>query len=203
KTAAYTAFAFQVADFYDKKVGDKIHKGEKPNPMDEGSAAIMAAQGKYLTARLSHHAAYEVVQMFGGRGAIDEPGSNNGINRGENISRLMEVVGGHRNVQLMIVEAGLKAGTMMAISGNIQKAKREERKVQKEIVKLYMVRADKLLAGDGAYLSEPTKIELTHVLSKLRTAIDSKDKIEQAAYSKALPKALSKAGKEVYKAKKA
>ena len=171
--------------------------------MDEGSAAIMAAQGKYLTAKLSHHAAYEIVQMCGGRGAIDEPGSNNAINRGENISRLMEVVGGHRNIQLMIVEAGIKAGTMMAISGNIQKAKRNERKVQKEIVELYMGRADKLLAGDSTYLSEPTKIELTRILSKLRAAIESKDKIEQAAYSKALPKVLSKAGKEIYKAKKA
>ena len=103
----------------------------------------------------------------------------------------------------MIVEAGIKAGTMMAISGNIQKAKRNERKVQKELLDLYMVRADKLLAEDSAYLSEDTKGGLTRILSKLRTAIESKDKIEEAAYSKALPKALSNAGKEVYKAKKA
>ena len=203
KTSAYTAFALQIADFYDKKVGHKIHLGEKPDPMDEGSAAIAAAQGKYLIAKLSHHAAYEIVQMCGGRGAIDEPGSNNAINRGENLSRLMEVVGGHRNVQLMIVEAGIKAGTMMAISGNIEKAKREERKVQKEIVDLYMGRADKMLAEDSTYLSEGTKGELTRILSKLRVAIESKDKIEQAAYSKALPQTLSAAGKEVYKAKKA
>lgn len=204
KTSAYTAFALQIADFYDKKVGEKIHKGVTPDPMDEGTAAIAAAQGKYLTAKLSHHAAYEVVQMCGGRGAIDEPGSNNTINRGENLSRLMEVVGGHRNIQFMIIEAGLKAGTMMAISGNIQKAKRNERKIQKEIVELYMERTDKLLAdsAETAYLSEGTKTELARVLSKLRAAIESKDKIEQAAYSKALPKALRNAGKEIYKAKK-
>jgi len=203
KTAAYTAFALQVADFYDKKIGAKLHKGERPDPMDEGSAAIMAAQGKYLTAKLAHHAAYEVVQMCGGRGALDEPGSNSAINRGENLSRLMEVVGGHRNVQLMIVEAGIKAGTMMAISGNIQKAKRNERKIQKELVNLYMERADKLLIEEAAYLSEATKGQLTRILSKLRTAIESKDKIEQAAYSKALPKAVGNAGKEAYKARKA
>jgi len=202
KTSAYTAFALQIADFYDKKIGAKLHRGEKTDPMDEGSAAIAAAQGKYLCAKLSHHAAYEIVQMCGGRGAIDEPGSNNAINRGENISRLMEVVGGHRNVQLMIVEAGIKAGTMMAISGNIQKAKREERKTQKKVLDLYIERTNKILAEDSAYLSEETKGSLTRILSKLKAAIESKDKIEQAAYSKALPKALRNAGKEVYKAKK-
>ncbi len=202
KTSAYTAFALQIADFYDKNVGEKIHKGERPDPMDEGSAAIAAAQGKYLTAKLSHHAAYEVVQMCGGRGAIDEPGSSNAINRGENISRLMEVVGGHRNVQLMIVEAGIKAGTMMAISGNIQKAKREERKTQKKVIELYLARADKLVAEDSTFLADGGK-ELSRIVSKYKAAVESKDKIEQAAYGKALPKALRNAGKEVYKAKKA
>ena len=206
KTSAYTAFALQIADFYDKKIGVKLHKGETPNPMDEGTAAIAAAQGKYLTAKLSHHAAYEIVQMCGGRGAIDEPGSNNAINRGENISRLMEVVGGHRNMQLMIIEAGLKAGTMMAISGNIQKAKREQRKTQKKILELYVERANKMLAADSAdsaYLSDNTKTDLARILSKLKAATESKDKIELAAYSKALSKALRNAGKEIYKAKKA
>ena len=203
KTSAYTAFALQIADFYDKKIGAKLHKGERPDPMDEGTAAIAAAQGKYLTAKLSHHAAYEIVQMCGGRGAIDEPGSNNAINRGENISRLMEVVGGHRNIQLMIIEAGIKAGTMMAISGNIQKAKREERKTQKKVLELYVERTNKMLVEDSAYLSEETKSSLTRILSKLKAATESKDKIEIAAYSKALPKALRNAGKEVYKAKKA
>ena len=77
--------------------------------MDEGTVAILAAQSKYLTAKYSHHAAYEVVQTMGGRGAINEPGSSNMINRGENLSRLMEVIGGHRNIQLMIIEAGIKA----------------------------------------------------------------------------------------------
>ncbi|MHA1718732.1 MAG: acyl-CoA dehydrogenase family protein [Promethearchaeota archaeon] len=203
KTSAYTAFALQIADFYDKKVGDKIHKGEKPNPMDEGTVAIAAAQGKYLTAKLSHHAAYEIVQLCGGRGAIDEPGSNNAINRGENISRLMEVVGGHRNIQLMIIEAGIKAGTAMAISGNVQKAKRQEKKIQKQITELYIARAEKMLTEDKEFLTEETQNELAKVLAKLKAAIESKDKIEQGAYAKALPKLLRNAGKEIYKAKKA
>ena len=193
----------QIADFYDKKVGDKIHKGEKPNPMDEGTVAIAAAQGKYLTAKLSHHAAYEIVQLCGGRGAIDEPGSNNAINRGENISRLMEVVGGHRNIQLMIIEAGIKAGTAMAISGNVQKAKRQEKKIQKQITELYIARAEKMLTEDKEFLTEETQNELAKVLAKLKAAIESKDKIEQGAYAKALPKLLRNAGKEIYKAKKA
>ncbi len=37
KAAAYTAFGFQIAEFYDKKIGEKIHSGEKPDPLDEAN----------------------------------------------------------------------------------------------------------------------------------------------------------------------
>ncbi len=201
--SAYTAFTIQIADFYDKKIGSKIHKGETPNAMDEATAAILAAQGKYLTARMSHRATYEIVQLMGGRGAIDEPGSNNMINRGENISRLMEVLGGHRNIQRMIIEMGLKASTAMAIGSNIKKAKRQQGKVVDNITQLTLARAEKMLSEETAFLPEEEKTALNTAITKLKAAVETKNKIEMAAYARALPKVLSKAGKAVYKAKKA
>lgn len=203
KLAAYTAFAFQVADFYDTKVGKKIHHGEDPNPMDEGTVAILAAQAKYLTAKFSHECAYEVVQTMGGRGAISEPGSNNIINRGENLSRLMEVIGGHRNIQLMIIEAGLKATTMMSIDRFVKKAKKKEEKTVEELTEIYIQRSESLLAKDGAFLSDGTKDQLTEAVSRLKTAIETKNRVDYKAYASALPKMLNAAGKEIYKAKKA
>ncbi|MCF2140029.1 MAG: acyl-CoA dehydrogenase family protein [Candidatus Lokiarchaeota archaeon] len=201
--AAYTAFAFQVADFYDKKVGKKIHQGEKPNPMDEGTVAILAAQAKYLAAKYSLHAAYEVVQTMGGRGAINEPGSQNMINRGENVARLMEVLGGHRNIQLMIIEAGLKATTMMSIDRFVKKARKNEEKTNAKVIELYIQRAEKMLTEDAEFLSENTKNQLNEALTRLKTAIETKHKVDLKAYSSALPKILNSAGKEAYQARKA
>ena len=203
KAAAYTSFAFQIADFYDKKVGEKIHRGEKPNPVDEGTVAVMAAQGKYLISKFYHEATYEIVQTMGGRGAINEINSNSSINRLENLSRTIEVLGGHRNIQLMIIEAGIKATTAMSITGNVQKAKRQQRKVQKQILELNMQRAEKMLVEEAEFLSDGTKQELSMILSKIKEATENKNKIEQDAYSRALPKALRNAGKEAHKARKA
>ncbi|QEE17395.2 acyl-CoA dehydrogenase family protein [Promethearchaeum syntrophicum] len=203
KAAAYTAFAFQIADFYDKKVGNKIHHGEKPNPTDEGSVAVQAAQGKYLISKFYNQAAYEVVQTMGGRGSISEFNSNSSINRLENLSRLIEVLGGHRNIQLMIIEMGLKGTTAMSITGNVQKAKRQERKIQNRITELNIKRAESILVKEAKFLSDGTKAELTMIISKIKEATEAKNKIEQQAYTKALPKALRNAGKEVHKAKKA
>jgi alkylation response protein AidB-like acyl-CoA dehydrogenase len=201
KAAAYTAFAFQIADFYDRKVASKIHHGEKPDAMDEGTVAIMAAQGKYLTAKYAHEAAYEIVQTMGGRGALDEPGSGNGINRGENLSRISEVVGGHRNIQLMIIEAGLKATTAMALAPMLDKSKKESRKEQAEMVELLLKKADDMLASSADKMGD-AKAPLETVVSKLKAAITDKNKIEMEAYGKALPDAIGAAGKAIYKSGK-
>ncbi len=203
KLAAYTAFGFQVADFYDTKVGNKIHHGEKPNPMDEGTVAIMASQAKYLTAKFAHECAYEVVQTMGGRGSISEPGSQNIISRGENLARLMEVIGGHRNIQLMIVEAGLKATTMMSIDRFVKKAKKNEAKTVSDVNNIYLKRAEALLAEDGAFLSEGSKAQISETITRLKAAMESKHRVDLKAYSAAIPKILNAAGKEIYKAKKA
>jgi len=119
------------------------------------------------------------------------------------LSRLIEVLGGHRNIQLMIVEMGIKGTTAMSISGNVQKAKREERKIQKKITELNIQRAESILANDANFLSDGTKAELSMIVLKIKEATEAKNKIEQQAYTKALPKALRNAGKEVHKAKKA
>ena len=200
KTANLTAFAFQIADMYDKKVGHKLHAGEEPNPMDEGYIAVLAAQGKYLAAKLSHTAAYEIVQTMGGRGAISEPGSSNIINRLENLSRIQEVIGGHRNIQTMIINAGLKATSAMALGRYIGKAKKQQAEITKNVGTAMMARANKLLESDGAIMPEEEKAALVNALAKIT---DAPNAIEMKAYSKALPKVLSAASKAVYKAKKA
>ncbi|MHA1563389.1 MAG: hypothetical protein ACTSPA_14860 [Promethearchaeota archaeon] len=64
-------------------------------------------------------------------------------------------------------------------------------------------RAESMLANDANYLSDGTKAELSMIVLKIKEATEAKNKIEQQAYTKALPKALRNAGKEVHKAKKA
>lgn len=203
RAAAYTSFAFQAADYYDKNISAKLHKGEDPDKMAEGTAAILAAQGKYLTSKFAQEAAYECQQMMGGRGVLNEIGSNNVIQRGLTMSKLTEVLGGHRNIQLMIVEQGIKAGTAMAIGRNIKKAKKQHQSQQEEIVKLYMGRAEGILTNsDAQFISNETKLKLKMAMTKLTTAASEKNMIEMDAYGRALPRILGQAEKEIYKAKK-
>jgi hypothetical protein len=203
RTSAYTAFAFQIAEFYDKKIGNLIHKGEKPNPTDEGSIAILAAQGKYLTAKMSHESAYEVTQMMGGRGELAGTPAGEHFQRGKGVTQISEVVGGHRNIQLMIIQAGLKATTKMAIDSYIGKSKRELAKSQEDITKLTADRAEKLLAEDADFIPAEEKAALENALGKLKAAVESNNTIELGAYAKALPKLVADASKSVYKAKQA
>ena len=90
----------------------------------------------------------------------------------------------------------------MSITGNVQKGKREERKVQKKITELYATRAEKILIDEAEFLSDGTKTELKMILNKLKESTESKNKIELAAYSKALPRALRNASKEAHKSRK-
>jgi len=202
RTSAYTAFAFQIADAYDKTVGVKIHHGETPNATDESAIAIAAAQGKYLTAKFSHEIAYEVAQMMGGRGALDEPLSNCQINRLENGTRITEVLGGHRNIQLLIATMGLRGTSAMAITSNIKKEKRKEGKIQAQLAEMYVARAQKMLAADGALISEKTRLKLESTMNKHLAAVEAKDKREAAFFSSGLVRLIGTAGKEIYKAKK-
>jgi hypothetical protein len=142
------------------------------------------------------------VQTMGGRGALCEDGSNNGISAGENLSRISEVVGGHRNVQLMIVEAGLKATTAMALSQFLDKAKKEAGKEDAKMAQLLLEKADRMLASEDAAKMGDAKEPLENCVAKLKAAIEVKNKIEMEAYGKALGKAVAGAGKAIYKATK-
>ena len=201
RVQAYTTFALKIAEIYDTKVGNVIRKGGKPDMMAEGQVAVAAASGKYILAKMAHEAAYEVVQLMGGRGAINEPGSNNGINRGENLSRLAEVLGGHRNIQLMIINMGLKATAMMPIQPIANKGKKKAEKKKIARYKAWVEKAEQLIAKDGEFMGD-TREYLERCASKLKTAIENKDKIEIDAYGKAIPRAFSKASKAAHIARK-
>jgi alkylation response protein AidB-like acyl-CoA dehydrogenase len=201
RAASYTAFAFQIADMYDRKIGFKIHRGETPDAVDESTLAVMAAQGKYLGAKLNHEAAYEVCQIMGGRGTLAERETNNGIARGEIMTDIGEIVGGARNVQMMIMEMGMRGTSAMSLTPFIDKAEKVQQKENQYLTEMMLQKAEKMLS-EPAQVEKmgETKIQLDTVVKKLKTAVEQNNRIEIGAYSKALPFALTAAGKAIYKA---
>jgi len=203
QSTALTTFGFQAADFYDQKIASAIHKGESPSKMDEGTAAVLAAQAKYLISKFGQKCGYECQQMMGGRGVLDEPGSNNIIQRTVTLGQLIEVLGGHRNIQLMIVEQGIKMGAGMAIGRNIKKAKRKHAKTQAELLDMYIERGKKILASeDLEHVSDSTKDKLELAITRLEKAKETGNDIDLKGYGIAIPRILGQAEKEIYKAKK-
>jgi alkylation response protein AidB-like acyl-CoA dehydrogenase len=200
KTSAYTSFAFQTAEFYEKKIGEVKRRGETPNKMDEMYCAVLASQGKYLTALGAHYGAYEIVQTMGGRGALDEPGTNLIINQLENLSRISEVVGGHRNVQLMIVEGALRAASGMSISRQLKKMSKKEMKKEEVRAQLMIEKANKFLGNKDALGDVAGPLE--QVKGEFEAAIAAGDPKRAAFLAKSLGKQLSEAGKAIYKANK-
>ncbi len=139
---------------------------------------------------------------MGGRGTLDEPGSASLINRLENASRIQEVIGGHRNIQMMIINAGLRGTAIMAgIESNVQRSKKAEKELQGKVLNATVDRAKKLLEEDKELIPKEAA-ELEMVLNKLKEAQASKNITEILGYSKTLPRALSAASKAAYKAKK-
>ena len=171
--------------------------------MDEGTAAVLAAQGKYLATKFGHEVGYECVQIMGGRGVLNEPGSNNIVERSQTMSNVIEVLGGHRNIQLLIAEMGLKATTQMAIARNIKKAKKQHKATQAELLNLYLQRGHALLDSDKKqFISESTLNKLSMAVSKIEAGIEENNTIEVEAYGRAIPRILGTAEKEIYKATK-
>jgi len=200
RISAYTSFAFQSAGFYEKKIAEVKRAGQVPNKMDESYAAVLASQGKYLTAKIAHETAYEMVQVMGGRGALDEPGSSVIINKVENLTRISEVVGGHRNVQLMIVQGALAAASQMNIGRQMKKLGKKEIAKAEVRAKLMIEKAGALLAskdqlGDAGDVLEKAK-------SEFEAAVASGDAKKAEFFGKSLGKALAEAGKALYKAQK-
>ncbi len=71
------------------------------------------------------------------------------------------------------------------------------------MAQLMLEKADRMLTSeeDAANMGD-AKEPLEQVVSKLKAAIENKNKVEMEAYGKAIGKALGAAGKAIYKATK-
>ncbi len=100
KTTAATSLALQAATIYD----DKILFADKPSKEAVKWAAGISAQGKYYTAKLTHEICYEVQQLMGGISVTD----NTPIDELADVSKIEEVIGGARNIQLLIIQSQIQ-----------------------------------------------------------------------------------------------
>jgi len=96
KTNAATALALQAATVYD----DRILFTEKPSKEAEKWVASISSQGKYYLAKLTHELCYEIQQHMGGISITD----NTPVDELCDISKIEEVIGGSRNIQLLLVQ---------------------------------------------------------------------------------------------------
>ncbi len=85
---------------------------------------------------------------MGGRGAISENGSNSIVSRLENLSRMSEVIAGHRNIQLMIVESGMKSTSAEALTEQIDANKKASQKDDAQMIQLILEKADRMIASE-------------------------------------------------------
>ncbi|MHA1689291.1 MAG: acyl-CoA dehydrogenase family protein [Promethearchaeota archaeon] len=96
KCTAATSLALQAATIYD----DKILFAEKPNKEAEKWVAAVSSQGKYFVSKLTHEVCYEVQQYMGGISITD----NTPVDELMDTSKIEEVIGGARNIQLFIIQ---------------------------------------------------------------------------------------------------
>ena len=99
KTVAGTSLALQAATIYD----DKILFAEKSNKEAEKWIAGISSQGKYYLAKLTNEICYEVQQQMGGISYTD----NTPIDQFMDVSKIEEIIGGSRNIQLFIINNSL------------------------------------------------------------------------------------------------
>jgi len=100
QTTAATALAFSAASIYD----EKILFAEKKSGAAEKWVAGVSSQGKYLISKLSHDVCYTVQQQMGGISVTD----NTPIDELTDTSKIEEVIGGARNIQLFIIQNSLR-----------------------------------------------------------------------------------------------
>ncbi len=100
KTTAATTLALQAATIYD----DKILFAESPNREAEKWTAGVSSQGKYFLTKLTNEICYEVQQQMGGISVTD----NTPIDEFMDTSKIEEVIGGARNIQLLIIQNSLR-----------------------------------------------------------------------------------------------
>ncbi len=103
KTNAATALALQAATVYD----DKILFTEKPSKEAEKWVASISSQGKYYLAKLTHEVCYETQQHMGGVSVTD----NTPVDELCDVSKIEEVIGGARNIQLLLIQSQIQRYT--------------------------------------------------------------------------------------------
>jgi len=103
KCNAATALALQAATVYD----EKILFTENPSKEAEKWVASISSQGKYYLAKLTHEVCYEVQQHVGGISVTD----NTPIDELCDVSKIEEVIGGARNIQLLLIQSQIQRYT--------------------------------------------------------------------------------------------
>lgn len=100
KSTAATSLALQAASIYD----EKILFAEKPSKQAVKWVAAASSQGKYYVAKLTHEICYEVQQLMGGISVTD----NTLLDELMDVSKIEEVIGGARNIQLLIIQGQIQ-----------------------------------------------------------------------------------------------
>ena len=100
KSTAATSLALQAASIYD----DKILFSDKPSKQASKWVAAASSQGKYYVAKLTHEICYEVQQQMGGISVTD----NTPVDELLDVSKIEEVIGGARNIQLLIIQGQIQ-----------------------------------------------------------------------------------------------
>jgi len=103
KTNAATALALQAATVYD----ERILFAEKPSKEAEKWVASISSQGKYYLAKLTHEVCYETQQHMGGVSVTD----NTPVDELCDVSKIEEVIGGARNIQLLLIQSQIQRYT--------------------------------------------------------------------------------------------
>ncbi|MFX0005625.1 MAG: acyl-CoA dehydrogenase family protein [Promethearchaeota archaeon] len=103
KTNAATALALQAASVYD----ERILFTDKPSKEAEKWVAAISSQGKYYLAKLTHDVCYEVQQHMGGVSVTD----NTPVDEYCDVSKIEEVIGGARNIQLLLIQSQIQRYT--------------------------------------------------------------------------------------------
>ncbi|MFW9999110.1 MAG: acyl-CoA dehydrogenase family protein [Candidatus Hodarchaeota archaeon] len=100
KCTAAVSLALQAATIYD----EKILFADKPSKDAEKWVASVSSQGKYYLAKLTHEICYEVQQHMGGISVTD----NTPLDELLDISKIEEVIGGARNIQLLLIQSQIQ-----------------------------------------------------------------------------------------------
>ncbi|MFX0134869.1 MAG: acyl-CoA dehydrogenase family protein [Candidatus Hodarchaeota archaeon] len=101
QTTAATSLALQAATIYD----EKVLFAEKKNAAAEKWVAGVSSQGKYILSKLTHTVCYEVQQQMGGISVVSD---NTPVDEFMDTSKIEEVIGGARNIQLFIIQNSLR-----------------------------------------------------------------------------------------------